>query len=338
LANVLPLRRWKGKGKGALAHTMSASAEYSTEHFTDHSADYSAADNTAARKWQLHYECVNLSYWHGDHQHLQAFQRQTFKTPTLATNMTRLKTDVEAQYELSDIMSSAAQYSQKEYVDAFEERFVTSAEAFKAYLKQYPNKRAAVFGTHDVLREQREFLRNFRRQYNTVCDYLYYVAMFLHSSEKPDDYILVISMFVAVFPTSRLQHHFYIVKNPGYFMLEYTRSTSIIPVQQASILLHSFACSLFGSVYWCTQPRDTMETILTSLHFKSHVPTAEERETARPGRCYIFSGISVCFTIADDSNSFGISFDDIWKRHGLILLERYTNKRQDMYVGETRYS
>ena len=95
----------------------------------------------------------------------------------------------------------------------------------------------------------------YREQYMIInspkvkCNNIYRVSMYNND-------MLVISMFISVYPDIQSQMHFYIIKDILYLLNQYPN------IKNSSILLHSFASDLFNSQYWCTSPLDNMKQIL----------------------------------------------------------------------------
>lgn len=92
------------------------------------------------------------------------------------------------------------------------------------------------------------------------CD-RYYVELYENNTQ-------VISMFVwkLHFDEYLLQKHFSIVKNILYSLNKFVISQREIP--NSSILLHSFASTLFNSVQWYTSPMSSMAGILKKQNIK----------------------------------------------------------------------
>ena len=129
-----------------------------------------------------------------------------------------------------------------------------SEETIKIFLKKYSS---ILEQMKIVLGEQFTLLNMPKEQ----CNNIFRVSLYNH-----DD--LVISMFIStysdiysnIYPNIKAQTHFYIVKDIYYLLLDKPE------IRASSMLLHSFACDVFDSDYWCTSAVGNMEAILKKFN------------------------------------------------------------------------
>jgi len=279
----------------------------------------------------LVYECINMEY-----------MIKGSIPDEVITAPKKLKTLIESERKFLIALTDAIDTKSESKIKHIENKMNLNEgdlEKFMAYVNstEVPRPCSAVFsGISGLLREQLSFINKVKEKLKT-CDDLYYVAIYLRDKTSPHRTKLIISMFVAVYPELKTQQHFFITKSPYYYLYECLGLDSITPLRNSSILLHSFASSLFGSTEWCTAPIESMTKILEAQGFKTYVPGPDHSMTSYmtdynltnpsgKGGCYVQPYITVCVPVKSVSSKYKVTFSQIWNPTDSLQVKQVVSK------------